>query len=250
MKRQIFGMGVVIVMALGGTGAVAQTAETRSTVDHALWDAMLKKAIMGQLVDYALLAREHDADLTAYLDTLARVEVGTLGREEQLAYYINLYNASMVRAVLEKRRGDAAWRPDAEGFAVFKVPTVRTATGVITLDHLEHQVIRPKFLEPRVHVALVCGAVSCPPLVGHAYTGENLERILAENMKRFLSDPSRNQYDAARKVARLSRLFDWFAADFGGAGAVADYVRGHGGPDLRGYRVEFMEYDWALNEAR
>jgi hypothetical protein len=243
-------MGVAVVLALAGTGAGAQTAESRSTVDHAVWDAILKKAIRGQLVDYALIAREHDADLTAYLDTLGRVEVGTLGREEQLAYYINLYNASMVRAVLDKRRGDATWRPDADGFAVFKMPTVRTATGVITLDHLEHQIVRPKFGEPRVHVALVCGAVSCPPLVAHAYTGENLERVLAENMKRFLTDGTRNQFDSGKKVAKLSRLFDWFAADFGGAGAVAEYVRTHGGPDLRGYRVEFVEYDWALNEVK
>ena len=219
-----------------------------AAVDHSLWDRVLKAAVKGQLVDYKAISHSHLADLNNYLDSLATIDAAKLPRDEQLAFYINLYNATMVKAVLDSRAQSPAWRPDADGFAVFKKPIVRTAAGVITLDHLENQLIRPTFNEPRVHVALVCGAVSCPPLSSHAYTGANLETTLADNRRKFLTDGSRNQFDTAGKTARLSRLFDWFAADFGGAARVPSYIEANGGPKITGSKIVFLDYDWALNE--
>ena len=98
-----------------------------------------------------------------------------------------------------------------------------------------------------MHVALVCGARSCPPLLNRAYRAEDLDKVLDENMKRFVNDAARNQIDEEKRELRLSKIFDWYAADFGGKDAVPAYLARYAGKDLTGYRVSYLEYDWKLN---
>jgi len=217
--------------------------------DHAAFDAILGRFVREQKVAYLDLRQEGHVQLERYLDAMSTVDVAALPRNEALAYYINLYNASMIRAVLQ-RLGDGSWRPDADEFAVFKAEEIRTRAGLISLDHLEHEIIRPTFGEPRIHVALVCGAASCPPLVDFAYTGENLEATLEANMKRFVADPVRNPIDHAGRRLRLSQIFNWFKDDFGGEQGVKAYVDRYTERDVSNYSVEFVEYDWALNIIR
>ena len=215
-------------------------------VDHSTFDTILSRRVADGLVDYAAL-RQHDGkELNAYLDRLAAVDVEALPRDERLAYYLNLYNATMIRAVLDRLR--AGYTPAENDYAVFKEKLVRLPGGRATsLNDLEHEIIRKQFKDPRIHVALVCAARSCPPLLSRAYRADDLEEVLEANMKRFVNDPSRNRIDDQKKELRLSKIFEWYADDFGGKAAIPDYISRYAGRDVAGYRISYLDYDWTLN---
>ena len=126
---------------------------------------------------------------------------------------------------------------------------------MITLYDLERQVLIRQFHEPLIHFAIVCASASCPRLQPWAYQPQELDRQLDQVARAFINDPTRNQFDRKRKVASLSKIFDWFAEDFVAAAGstlayVARYIRD---PELArdlvesDYRIEFLEYDWSLN---
>jgi len=214
-------------------------------VDHDAFDEILRAAVHGELVDYGFIRDHRAGQLDGYLGMLAQVDPDSLGRDERLAFYIDLYNASMIRAVLDRMGG--GWTPAADDFAVFDVPVVGLDGERVSLNHLENEVIRPGFGDPRVHAALVCAARSCPPLRAAAYRGDGLGDALDERMRRFVNDPARNTIDVDARRLELSRIFDWYADDFGGADAVDDYVDRYTDRDVRGWPVSFLEYSWALN---
>lgn len=124
---------------------------------------------------------------------------------------------------------------------------MRVGGRVMSLNELEHDVIRPTFKDPRIHVALVCAARSCPQILPRAYRADDLAAVLEGNMRRFVNDPIRNPIDAANKKLRLSKIFDWYADDFGGKEKVAAYVDKYHPEDVADWPVEFVEYDWSLN---
>ena len=224
----------------------ASTAAAATPANHDTFDAILRERVKDGLVDYAAIKQHDAAKLDAYLAALAKVDVPKLPRDEQLAHYLNLYNATMIRQVVERLRD--GYSPAEKDFRVFKLPIIPLSDGDhVSLDHLEHEIIRKQFKDPRIHVALVCAAKSCPPLLSRAYRADDLDKVLDENMKRFLTDASRNLVDDAKRELRLSKIFEWFAADFGGAERVPAYVGRVLGRDLSGYRVTFLEYDWSLN---
>ena len=213
---------------------------------HELFDAILKLSVRDELVDYRLIRERGQVSLVLFLDHLSRVDTNHIGGNELLAHYINLYNATMLKAVLERYRPD--WTPAADDFTVFKEPLVRVSGQTMSLNDLENKIIRPTFKDPRIHAALVCAARSCPPLLPRAYHGDDLDQVLEDNMKRFVNDPSRNQIDHDRRELKLSRIFDWYSDDFGGKDAVAQYVSKYLGRDVSGYTVTFVEYSWELND--
>ncbi len=214
---------------------------------HAAFDRLLREHVADGLVDYAAI-RDGDRDvLRSYLDRLAEVDPADLGRDARFAFYVNLYNAAMIEAVLDHTAKRPQWTPAADDFAVFKEPRVRLAKGKVTLDHLENEILRPRFEDARVHVALVCGARSCPPLLPRAYEAADLDRVLDANMKAFLHDPARNRIDHETRTARLSRIFEWFAADFGGEAGVRALLARHHGDAVARYRITYLDYSWELN---
>ena len=216
--------------------------------EHDAFDAILRERVTGDgLVDYAAIKQHDAAKLDAYLDQLAQADVSKMARDAQLAHYINLYNATMIKAVIDRLRDD--YTPAENDFAVFKEPLVRLGGGgkTVSLNHLEHEIIRKQFKDPRIHVALVCAAKSCPPLLSRAYRADDLEKVLDENMKRFVTDASRNQIDEKKKQLRLSKIFEWYADDFGGKSAVPAYLARYAGKNVAGYRVSYLDYDWKMN---
>ncbi len=214
---------------------------------HAAYDSLLARHVRDERVDYLTLRDEDGARLDAQLAALAAVDPAALSPEARLAFELDLYNATMLRAVCDRYR--EGWTPAASDFAVFKAPLVRLRSGRRSLDQLEHEGIRPRARDPRVHVALVCAARSCPPLEPRAWSAGDLGPRLDRRMRAFLRDRSRNRIDRAAGTLELSRLFDWFAADFGGAAAVPAYVARVLGEDVDGLRVSFLDYDWSLNLA-
>ncbi|MEM7200306.1 MAG: DUF547 domain-containing protein [Planctomycetota bacterium] len=217
--------------------------------DHAAFDELLARHVRDERVDYDAWRRDDAAALEGYLQQLAEVEPASLARAERLAFYINLYNATMIREVLDRLVD--GYSPAADDFAVFKAPVVALKSGRVSLNHLENEIIRPDFGDPRIHVALVCAARSCPPILPRAYVADDLDEVLDANMRRFVADPSRNRVDHDAQRMELSKIFEWYADDFGGAEGVAGYVAKYlpGDRAAAGYAVTHSEYSWTLNLA-
>lgn len=137
----------------------------------------------------------------------------------------------------------------------FKQPIVSLFGQKISLDDLENVWIRKRFNEPRVHFALVCAAVSCPPLRGEPYQGSELESQLADQGQKFMSDQEKNRLDPASNTIYLSPYFKWFREDFEKkAGSVAEFVKPYFAEraprvDWNNLKVKHTEYDWSLNDA-
>ncbi len=212
---------------------------------HAPFQALLSKHVRNERVDYLTWRDEDGAALDSYLDVLAAIDVASLAEPNRLAFYINLYNATMIDTILD--RVDADYSTAEDGHGVFNESLVRLSTGTISLNHLENEIVRKQFDEPRIHVALVCGARSCPPLLPRAYNATDLEDVLEANMKRFLTGSERNKIGARLE---LSSLFDWYAADFGGKDGVPKYLARYAGDEVLGRPVSFLEYSWELNIAK
>ena len=215
-------------------------------VDHTAWTEILAKHVHDDGVDYLAIAREEAAKLDAYLDRLARTDPLALERDERLALYLNLYNATMIDAVLD--RYTDGYSVSHNNFAIFDLPLVRVGGRTITLNHLENQIIRPEFKEPRIHAALVCAARSCPPRRREAYVGQKLDEQLDDQMRKWLADPKLNQIPKGDGALRLSEIFKWYAEDFGGLEKIAGYINAYHEADTAGRAVEFIPYDWTLND--
>ena len=242
---------------------------------HAAWNALLKKHVVvsasgvASSVRYAGLQAER-SQLRAYLDALAAVtpdEYGRWTRAQRLAFLINAYNAWTVELVLT-RYPDLASIKDLGSVlqSPWKKKIVRLLGDTRSLDDLEHGLIRAPgaFDDPRIHFAVVCASIGCPMLRDEAYTADRLDAQLDDALRRFLSDRSRNRYDADSGTLRVSRIFDWYRKDFeqghqGYASLKAVFAR-HADlladrEDARAriragdYRLDFLPYDWALNNA-
>ena len=219
---------------------------------HSTWDEIVSKRVKGDSFDYAGLKKDREP-LDGYLGDLAKVkssEYGKWSESEKLAFLINLYNAATVRLIVDhypvKSIRDIGGK---EG--PWKEPVVSVFGKKVTLDHVEHEMIRAKFAEPRIHFAVNCASVGCPPLRNEAFTGAKLERQLSDQTKDFLTDRDVNRLKG--KTLTLSPLFDWFKGDFAkSAGSVEKYVAPYFPESerkriLAGVTLKFGEYDWSLN---
>jgi hypothetical protein len=209
-------------------------------------------------VAYAALARDGRPALAAYLDALSATcaaDYERWSREERLAFWINVYNAFTVELILDHYPVASirkiGWLPGA-AFRRRFIPMPGLKGGDVSLDDVEHGTLRRDFREPRIHFALVCAARSCPALRNEAYRAADLDRQLDDQGRAFLADARRNRFDAATNTLRLSRIFDWFRADFeAAAGSVRAYAARYlDDPDATGpdVEIEFLDYDWSLND--
>lgn len=217
-------------------------------IKHDGFDKILRETVRPDgMVDYLAIRKSHWSELNSYLDQFADADPSTLPRDDALAAYINLYNATIIRTVVLRLKSGYAVSQNKWG--VFKEKLVSVNGKRISLDDLEHKIIRPDFNDPRIHVALVCAAKSCPPLLNRAYRGSDLQSVLEQRMKDFINDSSRNRVDMDRGRLQVSQVFNWFAEDFGGKSKVATYIDKYRGESAATYAVTFLEYDWSLNDA-
>jgi len=211
-------------------------------------------------VDYAKL-NAAPAELDSYLKEIAAVPAAEFARwpeADRLALLINLYNAQTLRLIINHYPLKSIRSIGTLPGAAWRELIVRQGGRIMTLDHLENKVIRVEYNEPRIHFALVCAAVSCPPLRSEPYTGARLDAQLAEQTTVFLATPELNRYDAATGTLHLSPIFKWYAEDFTKpAGSLAAYVKPFlpaaqraALTDPAKVKVKFTDYDWALNAQR
>jgi hypothetical protein len=233
---------------------------------HAAWSALLARHVKrldargtASRVDYAGFARDR-AGLRAVLDGFAHVtpaELAALPRADQMALWINAYNAGTVELILSEYPRHASIKDYGSLLrSAWQKPFVRLLGETLTLDQIEHERLRGKrgYGDARVHFAVNCASIGCPMLREEAYVGARLEAQLEEQTRRFLSDRARNRFDAERGLA-LSPIFDWYGSDFAGgdlARFLAPYAAALGATpaQLADARVEFLDYDWRLNDVK
>ncbi len=220
----------------------------QSGVDHSTFDRILRTNVRNERVDYPNIKRNHLPELTAYLNQLATINPEPLPRNEQLAFYINLYNATVINAVINRNK--PGYSVSENDFKIFKDDIARINGQKHSLNHLENNIIRPEFKDPRIHAALNCAAISCPPLLDHAYTTADLDQTLTRQMRRFINDTFRNTINTKSKKLVLSKLFEWYADDFGGSGNLPKYINSYTDRDVSRLAVSFQDYSWALNSAK
>ncbi len=180
-------------------------------------------------------------------------------RESAIAYLINLYNALVIRQVLQKYPIDSI-RPEILGvpnwasFALFfKRPVYSLGDRSLSLDNIEHGILRDRYDEPRIHFALVCAATSCPLLRAEAYTPELVSDQLEADAQRFINNSAKVSYDAVGNTLYCSKIFRWYEKDFvAQAGSVASYIQGYL-PETTipaAASLVYLPYSWQLNDQR
>lgn len=219
--------------------------------------ALLREVVREGLVDYPAL-RKRRGELQAELDAagaVRRADFQAWPAGQQLAFLLNLYNAHIL-ALLSDNPGAASIKELGGLRPVWKQPRVRLFGETISLDDLEHGVIRKQFKNPAVHFALVCGAKGCPPLRAEPYAAADLERQFREQARAFLGDGLKNRVDLARRVVRLSPIFKWYREDFAKSDAeMLEFIAQHLPPAeaaavrAGGFTVEYLDYDWSVNAA-
>ena len=234
----------------------ASLASGTERFDNALWDHLLAEGTRDGLVDYLYMKDRRDR-LEAYLSAVASAPLDRLAPGHLEALLINAYNATTVLSILDHPRVTS----------IKEIPGVwdRTKHRIggfdLTLDEIEHGILRPFFRDPRVHFVLNCASKSCAPLPPWAVDGDRIDAQLEERAKSFLSDP-RNAI-VERGGLLLSKYFDWYGTDFtregwrGAAPGVAGYVARYASPEVGAFvrskrgrpAIGYLEYDWSLNAA-
>ena len=238
---------------------------TPSSFDHSAFDALLGTYVDDDgLVDYEDL-KQSDA-LTPYLEALAVTDPSELSEQEQIAFWINAYNALTLKLIVDNYPTESILRLSPRGIKGldFLIPKVNTPfqveVGYVggkkqTPDHIEHGILRANYDEPRIHFALVCAAMSCPPLRNEAYTGARLDEQLDDQGRTFLHDRSKNAIPLDASTIQISKIFDWFKSDFAEDDAgLQQYLAPYFGGDLKqqleqgAFVIKHISYDWTLND--
>lgn len=248
---------VVLALVIPG-GALAQSAQANAP-DHAAWDKLLGTYLSTHedgvnRFDYGAVTMADQALLGAYLDDLAATPVSLLGRDAQMAYWINFYNALTVKVILDHYPVESI-RQIKNGFLSFgpwKIKRVTVEGKELSLDDMEHKILRPQFKDPRVHYAVNCASWGCPNLQDRAFTADNLETLLEEGARTYINHP-RGVYVHPRGALILSSIYDWFRGDFGRDDEkVLDHIRHYASPELLATlqgrtKISSYAYDWTLN---
>ena len=216
--------------------------------DQKPFQRILWSYVKGGRVDYAGIHADAGARarLGHYLRSVGNANLAGMSRDAQLAFYLNAYNALVIKAVVDRWPVTSVMK--VKGF--FKRFKYKVAGATVSLDQLENKVIRPRFKEPRIHFALVCAARSCPPITPRVFKAATLQRTLDGLARAFIS--SHHGVQVRGDKVRVSKLFQWYAADFKAAAGstgkyLARYHKKHAGLLARG-GLGYLPYDWSLNK--
>ncbi len=230
------------------------------SVDHSAWDRFLETYVVAgadgiNRVDYAGVgAADRDA-LEFYFSVLSGTAVGKLNRAEQRAFWINLYNLLTVRVILDHYPVKSIRHIDiSPGFFAdgpWGKPLATIEGEEITLDDIEHRILRPIWRDPRIHYAVNCAAIGCPNLVREAFTAANSVALLERAAVAYVNHPRGARVEGGELA--VSSIYHWFKADFGGTDAgVIEHLMRFAKPALRAQlegitEIDDHQYDWSLN---
>ena len=264
MKKNVFLFLSMVWLALAAGTARGEE------FDHSNWGRVLKKFVAETgRVDYAALKAD-SADLDRYVTQLAARSPASHPQEfptrnSQLAYWINAYNALVMKGVVEKWPVKSVVKIGLLPHSFFWRKKFVVGGKKYTLNTIEKDFLLKGLAEPRIHFALVCASNSCPPLQQEAYTPENTERLLEEAARFFINKPRNLKINATRNRVTVSRIFKWYHKDFenyvrasniaGTGNGVLDYLKIYANESnrraldaLKKPRVDYFDYDWGIND--
>ncbi|MBB6325073.1 hypothetical protein FHS59_000688 [Algoriphagus iocasae] len=221
--------------------------------NHTPWDELLKKHVDASgMVDYEGFVKDK-AKLEAYLKTLSSKKPDkSWSREEQLAYWINAYNAFTVKLIVDnyptksiKDLGPALKIPLVSDVWHYKFFQIEGED--FNLDEIEHGILRKDFDEPRIHFAVNCASISCPPLLNEAFVPSKLESQLNSQAEAFINGGTRNKI--SKNSVQLSSIFSWFKGDFTDNGTLIDFLNKYSKVKIdQNAKISYLDYDWNLNK--
>ncbi len=249
MTRPVLALSLVVSLM---THSPPMASAATPGISSAALDTVLARHLRAGRVDYGALARDRGA-LERFLAASRDARPEAWSREDQVAFWVNVYNARVLDGVIR--------RPGLESVLdvgkTLGVPTLgffrekATSGGrTLSLNDIEHEILRKGFREPRVHFVLNCASVSCPALPARALSGASLDSTLDAAASAFLLDPTKNQIGADSEL-KLSSIFRWYRGDFeSAAGSLQAFVQRHwSGPGIvrADAPIRFLDYDWSLN---
>jgi len=236
-------------------------ANSEPVIDHGSWQAFLDRYISTDReginrVNYGAVDERDQAALKRYLDDLQAVPIHQYRRDEQLAYWVNLYNAKTVDIVLDHYPVSSI-RDIKLGSGLIVVgpwgaPVLRVSGRMLSLNNIEHAIIRPVWQDQRIHYVLNCAAVGCPNLSKKAYDGDSIDAAMTAAAEVYVNDPRGVSFDDDK--LRLSKIYAWFREDFGDdTESVLSSVARYAMPPLKDKlgehgRIDHYAYDWSLND--
>ena len=232
-----------------------------ATIDHGAWDDFLGKYVKAgadgiNRVAYGAVSARDKARLTDYVQRMQGVAVSRLARAEQRAYWINLYNATTIKTVLDyypvKSIRDIDISPGIFASGPWGKKLLKVEGEEVSLNDIEHRILRPIWKDPRTHYAVNCASLGCPNLAPRAYTAVLMEGMLEDAARDYVNHPRGAQVKDG--LLQLSSIYKWFMSDFGrGEPGVLAHLRKYAGPELGRIlethkSINAYGYDWSLNE--
>ncbi|MFT5479034.1 MAG: hypothetical protein ACI8Y8_004407 [Planctomycetota bacterium] len=246
----------------------AQDAEVQAVEfdqHHTTFSHVLAHHVHGDRVDYAALLKERDGldQYTATLEQVPRADFDRWSEDQRFAFWVNAYNAYTLQTVIDHYPVDSI-RDIRKGFTgVWDIKfiklgglSVTSSKENISLNHIEHEILRKEFSDARVHAAVNCASIGCPPIAGAAFDAEHLDQQLTAQVHAWLADPARTRFDREGGRLELSKIFDWFGEDFKrDAGSVRAWVQRYTtGEDATWLastdkvKIRHLDYSWKLND--
>ena len=243
---------------------------TTDQFDHSLWDTVLKKHVVVtdgtidhvngiHLVDYESLSK--DENFKAYLGNIEKADVASLPEPEQLAFWMNVYNALCVSLLInniDKAKGSNG-QYSINNLSEMGMPVWDQEAGTVggtaySLNDIEHKELREKWAEPAVHGCIVCASASCPNLRREAFVGSNLPEQMKDQMRLWLTNDTKGLALSNHRKLYLSRIFLWFADDFGGWDGLRQWLpqfledgEVKSKIETNAVAVRFFDYSWQMN---
>lgn len=211
------------------------------------WNNLLAKHVDAKgWVDYKGFKKDAQ-ELNAYLNYLNKTDIKGWSENKRKAFWMNAYNAYTVKMIIENYPLKSIMDIKKNGKGAWDIPYAKVGGKTYTLNAIEHEILRPKFNDPRIHAGINCASYSCPPILNKAFTEANVNSLLEKAFKNFVNDPLRNKITANN--VQISQLFDWFKGDFTKSGTVIDYLNKYSKTKIsKSAKISYLEYNWSLNE--
>jgi hypothetical protein len=241
-----------ILVSYCSSKSVTGSEDQKKIVTHEIWDQLLNQYVhIDGLVDYEGIKEDYQK-LESYLSLLSSDLPGdNWSREEEMAYWINAYNAFTVKLIVDHMPIKSI-KDIKRGIpfinTVWDIKFIIIGGKKYDLNNIEHGILRKKFKDARIHGAVNCASISCPNLRPEAFTAEKLDAQLDEAMTQFINDKSKNQITETH--AYLSKIFNWFGGDFKrNEGSVKNFINKYSKVKIVSQKVAYLDYDWNLNKS-
>ena len=236
----------------------AVSGDETGPINHDAWDRLLSSYGRASedginRIDYKAIKTDADAELKGYIKALEAVAISQYPRDEQFAYWVNLYNAATVQVIVDNYPLDSIRDIGLLGQGPWKNKSVKVEGKALSLDDIEHGILRPIWKDVRIHYAVNCASIGCPNLALKAYRADSLEPMLEDAARAYINHP-RGFADKGGKLV-ASNIFEWYQSDWGKQADVLSHARKYATGENAALladakRIDGYDYDWSLNDRK